>query len=107
MFCCLLMVKFVCFLIEGINLCSLAPCKNQGQCIALGTSYACMCHGNWTGPNCETKIVKDEVCNATDVNAMSHKYTTIFLVNEPFFFEPIFLIKLTLTLFLHIFANQF
>lgn len=58
-----------------------------------------MCHGNWTGPNCETKIVKDEVCNATDVNAMSHKYTTIFLVNEPFFFEPIFLIKLTLTLF--------
>jgi len=45
----------------GLNLCHLQPCKNNGRCTVKGHTYQCTCNNGWTGVNCETKVIKDQV----------------------------------------------
>lgn len=43
---------------EFLAICDTLPCMNGGTCVNLEnqSSYACMCHANFVGQNCETPI---------------------------------------------------
>lgn len=43
------------FLILVTNACAKGPCKNEGVCTIVGSSYKCECKFGFTGKNCEGK----------------------------------------------------
>ncbi|KAL5248363.1 hypothetical protein ACHWQZ_G017520 [Mnemiopsis leidyi] len=63
-----------------VTLCPDNPCKNEGQCLKVGSTFTCVCPLSHTGQNCEIELEYEH----SSLSASCHLYMEQACVSKPY-----------------------